>query len=181
MLFFFPLLVVIAFFLKFSLSLGFEALLLVVVTGGELQTPFSFYFELPTRGLVFLPLGMLFVGDGEFGTSHPSFFLFLFCCFVFCKCLGNSFFFPVPYVYRRLYLPTFHFFHFFEMFLLTRDKEVRIHHSFLFPFLGCCFYLQRSGELEAHYFFFFVVVVASKEEGVGGVWNSPNLLLLLFS
>jgi len=121
LLFFFPFLIVIAFFLKFSLSLGFEARLLVVVTGGELQTPFSFYFVLPTRGLVYLPLGMLFVEDGEFGTSHPSFFLFLFCCFVFCKCLGNSFFFQFLMFTKDYISPLFIFSIFFNVFAYKRQ------------------------------------------------------------
>ncbi len=107
---------------------------------------------------------------GSLELPTPLFFLFLFCCFVFCKWPRNSLFYLVLYVYRRFNLPTFLFFFIFLCFAYKRDKEIRTHHSFLFPFLECCCYLCSSGELEFSYSLlsFFLLLFFSKWGQEGG-------------
>ncbi len=112
---------------------------------------------------------------GSLELLTPLFFFFSY--FVVFQVARKFLFFPSSLCLQKVQSAHFSFFPFFEMFLFARDKEIRIHCSFLFPFLECCCYLQRSEDLEAPYslLFFLLLLLLPKRGGGGPGVGTPQI------
>ncbi len=101
------------------------------------------------------PLGCCFLGDGEFGISHPSFCSFLILLFCLLQVARKFLFFPSSLCLQKVQSPHFSFFHFLKCFCLQETRRLE------FPFLECCCYLQMSRVL------FFLLLLLPKGGGGG--------------